>query len=283
MKTGIVTDSAADLPPSVASTAGIAVVALTVTFGSETFLAGLELSTEAFWDRMVAPDAPFPATAAPSPGAFQEAFTATFAAGADAIVCVDVAESLSGTIKSARIAAGLFPGREIHVVDAQTASMGVGLLALMAADLAAAGVPAADIARELEARRGDVDLYVAVDTLAYLRKGGRLSGPQAAIGTLLSVKPIITVVEGQVVVADRPRTRSKARERVLELLSTRPVERIAALYAPPADGDAFRRELAARVPGGIDLAHTSVQPLGPSVGPHLGPGCIGAVVLYATR
>jgi DegV family protein with EDD domain len=251
-----------------------------VTFGSETFRAVVDLSTDDFWRRMTAPDAPFPTTSAASPGAYQEAFEAAFAAGAEAIVCVDVAETLSGTIKSARVAAGMLPDREIRVIDSFSASMGVGLLALLAADLAAAGATAGDIAAHVEARRADIDLFVVLDTLAYLRKGGRLSGPQAAIGTLLSVKPIITVRHGLVEVADRPRTRSKARDRVLELLTAKPLERVAILFTPPADVDAFRRDLIGRVPGGIDEAMVTVQPVGPSVGPHLGPGCLGAVVLY---
>jgi len=157
----------------------------------------------------------------------------------------------------------------------------VGLLALMAVALAATGMPAAEVAARLEARKGDIDLYVGLDTIAYLRKGGRISGPRATIGTLLSVKPIITVREGLVEIADRPRTRSRARERVLELLSARGLERLAILYSPPADAKAFRDELVARMPGGIDPAHVSVQPIGPSVGPHIGPGALGAVVLLA--
>ena len=123
--------------------------------------------------------------------------------------------------------------------------MGVGLLALLAAELAATDMPAAEIARVLEERRGDIDLYVALDTLEYLRKGGRISGAQATIGSLLSVKPIITVRGGKVETADRVRTRSKARARVLELLSARPLDRLAVLYTPPADGTAVRDELVA--------------------------------------
>jgi DegV family protein with EDD domain len=183
-------------------------------------------------------------------------------------------------VAAARVGAAALPGREIHIIDSGSASMGVGLLALLAADLADAGTSGAEIARTLEARRADVDLYVALDTLEYLRKGGRISGARATIGTILSMKPIITVREGgKVETADRVRTRGKARERVLELLSARPLEALAVLYGPPADATAFRDELVARIPGGIDPAHVSVQPIGPSVGPHVGPGCIGAVIL----
>lgn len=281
MRIAVVTDSVADLPPDAAAAAGIRVVPLSVSFGDRTFQAGVDLTTDAFWRLMTAPDAPFPTTAAPSPGAFHDAFQSAFAVGADAVICVDVAETLSATVASARVAAAMLPDREIHVIDTHTASMGVGLLALMAVELARAGLPAAQVAARVAERAGDIDLYVGLDTLAYLRKGGRLSGPQAAIGTLLSIKPIITVRDGLVEVADRPRTRSRARARVLDLLTARPVERIAILFTPPADAISFRDELVTQLPGGIDPASVSVQPVGPSVGPHLGPGCLGAVVLYA--
>ncbi len=281
-RVAIVTDSAADLSPQDARAAGITVVPLEVSFGSERFRAGVELSTEQFWERMVAPDAPFPTTAAASPGEFRDTFEACFEAGAAAVVCIDVAGTLSGTIKSATIARDMLLHREIHIVDSRSASMGVGLLALVGVELAAAGQAAAEIAKTLERRTADIDLYVALDTLEYLRKGGRISGAQAAIGGLVSVKPIITVRDGHVEQADRVRTRSKARERCLQLLSTRPVERIAVLHTMAPDVEGFRDELIARVPGGIDPAKVTIQTVGPSVGPYLGPGCVGGVVLYSS-
>ncbi len=279
-RVAIVTDSASDLSPDVARAAGIAVVPLIVTFGSQSFRAGVDLTTEEFWTRMLAPDAPFPTTAAAGPGAFKAVFETCFADGADALVCVDVAGTLSATIKSAQIARDLLPEREIHVVDSRTASMGTGLLALIGAEMAAGGASAAEIARTIDDRAADTDLYVALDTLEYLKKGGRISGAQAAIGTLLSVKPIITVREGKVDTADKVRTRSKARERVLELLSSKPVERLAVLHTMSPDVEQFRDDLVARLPGGIDPAKVTIQPVGPSVGPHLGPGCVGGVVLH---
>jgi DegV family protein with EDD domain len=279
----IVTDSASDLPPEAALAAGIGVVALNVQFATESYRAGVNLSSSDFWGRMLEPDAPFPTTSAASPAAFQDAFEAAFAGGAEAVVCIDVSETLSGTIKSARIAAGLLPKREIHVIDSRSASMGTGLLALLASDLARAGHGAPEIVQMIDRRADDVDLYVAVDTLEYLRRGGRISGARAAIGTLLSVKPIVTIRQSLVEVADRPRTRSRARERVIELLTARRAERLAILYAPPAEPVAFRDEVVARLPGTIDRNHVSVGLIGPSVGPHLGPGCIGGVVLAAPR
>ena len=273
----IVTDSASDLPPEAASAGGITVVPLVVSFGSESFRPNIDLTTDAFWDRMTAPDAPFPTTAAAAPGDFLEAFKAAFDAGADAVVCVDVSGDLSGTYNSALVASKMLEEREIHVIDSRTASMGTGQLAQMGAELATSGVAAAEIARVLEERKADVDLYVALDTLEYLKRGGRISGARAAVGTMLSIKPIITVIEGIVENADRVRSRQKARERVLELLTEKPLERAAILHSTNADVEEFRARFLER--SGLPEAKVQTMLIGPSVGPHLGPGCIGAVVV----
>jgi len=278
-RVAIITDSASDLSADVAAAHGIRIVPLYVRFDETEFRAGVDLSTAEFWARMVAPDAPFPTTAAASPGDFQAAFEAEFAAGAEAIVCVSVGGKLSATLKSAELGAQGLPGREIHLVDSASASMGIGLLALVAAEMAAAGVPAAEIAARVRGRVADIDLYVALDTIEYLRKGGRLSPARAVIATVLSIKPIITVIDGLVETADKVRTRAKARGRAVELLTAKPVERIAFLHAGAPDLDAFRTEVLARLPGGVDPAHVTTEVIGPSVGPHVGPGCVGAVVL----
>jgi DegV family protein with EDD domain len=282
-RVAIVTDSASDLPPEVAAAAGITIVPLEVSFGPDRFRAGVDLSTDAFWQRMLAPDAPFPTTAAASPGDFVAAFEARFAEGAESVVCVTVGERLSGTIQSARIARDRLPARDIHIVDSRSASMGEGLLALLGTQLATRGETAEAVAAAMTARSADLDLFVALDTLDYLKKGGRISPAQAAIGSFLSIKPIITVVDGVVDTADRVRTRSKARLRVISLLTDRPVEALAILYTPPAQPESFCAEVLARMPIPIEPSRVSVQPVGPSVGPHLGPGCLGGVVLCAER
>jgi DegV family protein with EDD domain len=279
-RVAIFTDSASDLDPALAAAAGIGIVPLLVNFGNDSFKAGVELSTADFWERMVAPDAPFPTTAASSPGEFKDAYESAFASGADAIVSIHVAGTLSATIKSAQIARDMLPDREIHVVDSLGASMAEGVLAQMAVELAAEGRSAAEIAEILEARAPDMVMYVALETLEYLRKGGRISGAQAAIGTLLSVKPIIVVKHGVVETGDRVRTRSKARERLIEMVSERPIERLVILHTVSPDVEAFRDELVARVPDSPPAEEVQIALVGPSVGPHLGPGCVGAVALY---
>jgi DegV family protein with EDD domain len=279
-RVAVLTDSASDLDPVLAASLGIGIIPLVVTIGSETYRAGVELTSEAFWERMVAPDAPFPTTAASSPGEFKEAYEAAFAAGAEGIVSIHVAGTLSGAIKSAQIARDLLPDREIHVIDSLGASMAQGILAMMAVDLAASGRSAAEITGVIEGRAPDMVMYVALESLEYLRKGGRISGAQAAIGTLLSVKPIIRVEHGVIEQGDRVRTRAKARERLIEMICERPVERLSVLYTPPADPDTFRDEVLARIDARIDPADVPVALVGPSVGPHIGPGCVGAVAMY---
>jgi DegV family protein with EDD domain len=278
-RVAIFTDSASDLDPAEAAASGIRIVPLIVNFGTQSYRAGTDLSAPAFWDRMTAPDAPFPTTAASAPGDFKSAYEAAFEQGAEAIVSVHVAETLSGTIKSARIARDMLPDREIHVVDSGSASMAIGILARMGVEMADADVPAEEIAGALEERADDLRIYFALETLEYLKKGGRISGAQAAIGTLLSVKPVIMLKHGEVTTVDRVRTRSKARDRIVELIVERPVERLAILHSKTPDIEAFRDEVLGHLPD-LDPNAVSVELIGPSVGPHVGPGCVGAAILY---
>lgn len=282
----ILTDSTADLSPEQAAAAGITVVPLYVRFGADEYRAGVDLSTESFWEKLLAAGANHPTTSAPSPGDFTAAFTAAFAGGADAIVCPVIGHKLSATVQSARLAAAAMEGREIHVIDTGSTSMSTGIPAILAAELAAQGLPAAAIAAQVEARLPDVDLYVAVDTLDYLRKGGRLSAAQAVVGSMLSVKPIITVRDGSVVMTDRERSRAKARAKTLSLIAAAPVERLAILHTPTSTPDevaAFRSAVLAAIPGGVDPARVTTGLIGASTGPHLGPDLMGAAFLRARR
>lgn len=278
-KVAIVTDSASDLAPARAAELGITVVPLLVSFGSEEFQAGVELSAEDFWTRMTAPDAPFPKTAAASPAAFRDAFEAEFAAGAESVVCITVAASLSAAFKSATLGREMLPEREIQVIDSDTAAFGQALLAILGRDLAAAGKSGAEIAAEVRRRAPDVEAIVCLDTLEYLRRGGRISGPQAVLGTLLSVKPIIAIHNGKVDKIDQVRTRGKARERAIEYVASRPIERLAVFHCISPDLEEFRSAVIARV-GTVPASEVETAIVGPSVGPHLGPGAVGAAMLY---
>jgi DegV family protein with EDD domain len=279
-KIAVITDSASDLNPVDASAAGITVVPLLLSFGQTEYRAGVDITTDEFWTELTRPGAPFPKTAAAAPGTFREAFESAFAAGAEEVLYVGVGSKLSATLQSAQVARDMLPDRPIHIVDSMSASMGVGLLALEAAERAAQGAPAADIAAEIERRRARLKLYVVLETLEYLKRGGRISGAQAAIGSVLSVKPIITIEDGVVETADKPRTRSKARARLLELLSVQKADRVAVLHGRADDVENFANELAAAI--SFPREKMTINLIGSSVGPHVGPGAYGAVVLPPT-
>ncbi|MEO7118395.1 MAG: DegV family protein [Candidatus Limnocylindrales bacterium] len=276
-KVAIVTDSAAEIPHDVAAAAGITVVPLIVSFGADEFRAGVDLSMDDFYARLTAPGAPFPKTAACGPGDFQAAFERLLDGGAEAVVCVTVGSRLSATHRSAELARDAMAGRAVYVVDSDSACMGEGLLALFAAESAARGDRAEDIAAAVKARVSDSRVLIALDTLEYLRRGGRISGAQAAIGSVLSVKPIITIADGLVQTLDKPRTRTRARARLLELLADRPVERAWVLHSGVPEVEAFADEVASLL--GLPRSDVPVTRMGPSIAPHVGPGAVGAAVL----
>jgi DegV family protein with EDD domain len=278
MTVAIVTDSGSDLSSSQLRDNDIRQVALSVSIGGDQWLSPDELSPVDFWRRMQAPDAPFAKTAAPSAGQFRDAFEDAFAHGADEVVCIDFSETLSSTIQSARMAGQMLPGKPIHVVDSRSASMAIGSLALKGAEMARAGAKGLEIAEYLTAMREKTTFFVALETLEYLRKGGRISAARAAIGGLLSVKPIMTILDAEIVPVDTPRTRAKAHERILELMTDRPASELHVLYAPPAGPEPFRSEILARLPGTAPALVTA-NVIGPVIGAHVGPGAYGAVLL----
>lgn len=277
MSVGIVTDSASDLTAELAVEHGITVVPLVVTFGEKSFLSGVDLSMADFYRRLTAPDAPFPKTAACSPGDFAAAFRALIDGGHESVVCITVGAKLSGTMKAAEIAREGMPDADIQLIDSGSASMQFGLLALRAAEMARDGATAEAIVTELRQRLPASRLYVALDTLEYLKRGGRISAAQAAIGSVLSVKPIITIEDGAVETADKPRTSGRARRRLIELLAAEPVERAWVLHSQAPAIESFTDELASAL--GLARAAISTSLIGPSVAPHVGPGAYGAAVL----
>lgn len=278
MTVAIVTDSCSDMTPEQLREYDIVQVPLTVFFGEEHVLSPDDLSPEEFWRRVTAPGTPFPHTAAPSAGQFQAAFEKLFAGGADEIVYVGMAEGLSTTINSARMAAEMLPDRTILTVDSGSASMGIGAMAILASNLAKQGRGADEIVEEVERARKQLDAYLALDTLEFLHKGGRISATKALLGGMLSIKPIARVADGEITVLEQVRTRGKAVERVTQILSARPLKELHVLYSPPADGPAFRDAILERLPGPPPELATA-QILGPVVGTHTGPGIHGANIL----
>ncbi|HTK17162.1 MAG TPA: DegV family protein [Acidimicrobiia bacterium] len=271
MAVRVVTDSACDLPPEVCERLGIEVVPLTIRFGDREYVDRKELTSDAFWQQLAAASV-LPETAAPSVGAFEEAFRALLADGAEGIVCVNLSASLSATMQSAQLAAKALDGLcPIEVVDSQTASMGTGNLVLHAARRAAEGADVETIKSEVVDRRSRQKLFATLDTLEYLKKGGRIGGARALLGSMLSIKPIITVVNGAVEEAGKVRTRSKALQFIIDKIPEGNVESICVLHSAAADLDMFIDKVQPKVPD----AEMIVGHIGPVVGVHVGPGAIG--------
>lgn len=200
MKIRIITDSAADL--SQPCRPEVTVLPMTLAFGEEQFLDGVDLTHRQFYEKLIEGDV-LPTTSQINPAQFEDAFRQSVEAGED-VVAVLLSARLSGTCQSARIAAEAFPGR-VFVVDSENAAIGEQVLVRRALTLMDQGLDAAAIAGQLERERGDIRLVALLDTLEYLKRGGRISPSVALVGGLLSVKPVIAVEHGEVVMLGKAR------------------------------------------------------------------------------
>jgi DegV family protein with EDD domain len=271
MAVRIVTDSASDLPQDVCDELGIEIVPLTIRFGDAEYVDRKELSTEEFW-RKLESSSVLPETAAPSVGAFEETFRRLADDGADGVVCINLSASLSATMQSAQVAAKALDGLcPVKIVDSKSASMGIGNLVLHAARRAGEGADVDTIVREVDDRAARQKVLAALDTLEYLRKGGRIGGAQALLGSMLSIKPVISVTDGAVAEAGKVRTRSKALRFIVDRVPEGAVERIAVLHAGAPDIDEFLTLLRTR----ISDADVVVGHIGPVIGVHTGPRVLG--------
>ena len=271
MPVRIVTDSACDLPEPVCQELGIAVVPLTIRFGEREYVDREELSVEAFW-RELASSSVLPETAAPSVGAFEETFRRLADEGADGIVCINLSARLSATMQSALVAAKALEGQTpVEIIDSKSASMGIGNLAVYAARRARDGSSIDDIVHGVEERRDRQHVFATLDTLEYLRKGGRIGGAQALLGSMLSIKPVISVDDGAVEPAGRVRTRSKALRMIADKLPDGNVETVSVLHAMAPDLD----ELLALIEPKVPDAEIALGTIGPVIGVHTGPRVIG--------
>ena len=267
----IVTDSTADLPPQLASARSIAVVPLTLNFDGRSLLDGVDITPGEFY-RKLPHVTTHPTTSQPSPGRFAETYNSLLA-DHDAIVSIHISEKLSGTFDSAKQAADMTDPQRVHVVDSQVVSMSLGLVVLGAASLAAKGEDAQAIVDKVESIRPLVQTYFSVATLEFLRRGGRIGRASSMLGSVLQVKPVLCVRDGVVTPLERVRTFERALNRIIEL--ARAVDRGKGICA--VVGHAGAEADAERVGKALEpVAETlMIQPLGPVVGAHGGPGVVG--------
>lgn len=272
----IVTDSTADLSRAQAEALGVTVVPLTIRFGEEQFLDGVDLDSDAFYAKL-ASSSVHPTTSQPTPEQFTRAYTPLLQNPEDQVVSLHISGKLSGTLQSAHIARQELDAGRIHLVDTETVSAGLQFVVTAAAEDVAAGADAATVAQRAEARRSKVTIYVLLDTLTYLQRGGRIGRAQAVIGSVLGVKPLLTVAEGEVGPQARVRSRRQGIEMITELLQERlPLRRVAAFHCgAPELLPVLEKRLRAALP---DVEIVTGQ-VGPVVGVYTGPGGLGIAAL----
>ncbi|MGD0743029.1 MAG: DegV family protein [Acidimicrobiales bacterium] len=268
----IVTDNAGDLPATLLAEHGITVVPLDVRLGDTDAARLRGISAEEFW-KLARQSESLAETSAPAPGAFHDAFAAAADDGCAGVVCVTISSGLSGTYQAARIGAEEFEGKfPVVVIDSLAASLAEGLLVLEAADLVESG---ADLARTVTTVAAEVEkvfVFGALDTLEYLRRGGRIGNAQAFFGSVLSIKPVITVRAGVVEAESRQRTRIRSLEYIIaKVVEKGPLKRLAVGHADADDLDVVLELLAPVFP----RSKTLVAYIGPVIGAHAGPGTIG--------
>src|SRR5947209_3017253 len=272
----IVTDSSCDLPANVADEHGITIVPLTIRFGEEELVDRRDLTPAQFWERCAA-SAALPETAAPSPGSFEEAFRAAAASGAEGVVCVNISSRLSATSQSAQAAAQAVADTvPVKVIDSRSVTLGLGMIVLEAARRVEAGGTLDEVAAAAEDASRRARVLGTLDTLENLKKGGRIGGAQALLGSLLSIKPAIEVRDGAVEPGPKQRTRSKALRYLVDQVAAEPaIEHLAVMHGAAPDLGDLLDLLAPHFPRDQII----VGDIGPVVGAHTGPRTIGVAYL----
>ena len=283
MSIRIITDSASDISQFEARQMGIDVLPLKTLFGTEEYRDGIDLSHEGFYHKLIESDV-LPTTSQPTPFAFGEVFEEAVQAG-DTVVCITVSSKLSGTYQSACIAAEDYPGK-VFVVDGQTVAIGSGLLVEHALQLAAQGLSAQAIAEEIAEKRGKVHVLALVDTLEYLKKGGRISSAVAFAGGVLNIKPVITLTGGEIRMLGKARGSRQANNLLVQEIEKaggvdfdKPL-----LLGYTGLSDALLRKYiddSARLWEGY-RKELPVCAVGSVVGTHVGPGAV-AVAFFAAE
>lgn len=268
----IVTDSASDLSVEDANALGISVVPLTIRFGNQEFVDREQLSVADFYRRMAESDG-LPETAAPSPGAFEEAFRKAMADGADSVVCINLSSELSATMQSAQNAAQALAGQlDVRVIDSRSITAGLGIQVMEAARAAREGATVDQVVERVNELVAGTEIYGALDTLENLEKGGRIGKARSMLGSMLSIKPLIHIADGAVEEAGKQRTRRKSLEWLRDkLFGEGEVQFLTIAHGEAPDIDEFLDLVAERYP----RDQVRVSKIGAVIGTHGGPRIIG--------
>ena len=274
MTVGIVTDSSCDLHDDELDGIGVEIVPLFIRFGTDEFVDREQISVEDFYRRMASVEE-LPQTAAPPPGRFEQAFRRCLDAGCEAVVCINLSAAISATMQSAVQAVNAIEAAgdsaDIRVLDSRSVTAGLGTMVLQAARMAADGSSADAIEAFVADASERTHVFGTLDTLENLRKGGRIGGAQALLGSMLSIKPIVDISSGEVEEAAKQRTRRKALGWLRDTVrAAEPVEHLAVMHGEAPDVGDFCEMLAEVHSGDIRVCK-----VGPIVGTHAGQGVLG--------
>ena len=277
MAVRIVTDSTADLPVEFAHALGISVVPLSVIFGDEVYREGIEISQDLFYDKLINGKV-LPTTSAPSIGDFLEVYESQLKE-ANEIVSIHISSKLSATYSNACQAAQILRdrGARIEVIDSRVVSLGLSLATTAAARVAREGGDIDQIKEVVDSTIRRIRIYILLDTLEYVRRGGRIGRARAFLGGILRVKPLLELRDGEVHPYERLRTKAHALDRLFQIATSYPkVQEVAIGYSTnPQDAHDFVQRLAAVMPH----VNIWVARFGPVIGTHGGPGVLGLGLL----
>jgi DegV family protein with EDD domain len=277
MPVRIVTDSTCDLPAITIDRYGIRVVPLYINVGRQAFLDGIDITREEFYQKL--PEFPeHPTTAVPSLQKFHAIYDSLTDEGATDVLSIHISTALSAVVDVAHLAAQETTSTKVTVFDSQQLGMGTGFLVETAAKLAAKGHSTAEILTALNTQIKRTHVFAALDTLEFLKRSGRMNSLMASLGSLLQIKPILTMYAGKPG-TERVRTHKRAIARLLEMLAAiGPVEKLAIVHTQAQEYVAELREQAASL---LPAGDTLVANITPVIGAHIGPGAIGFAVVSA--
>lgn len=274
MPVHIVTDSTCDLPRQLAEEFGITVVPLTVSFGDEAHLDGVDIGADEFYERLAASPG-LPRTSQPSVERFRQVYQ-SLGPGAE-IVSIHLSARLSGTLNSASIAREQLEGEvRVELVDSGTVSLGLGVVVLEAATMAQKGATFEEVVAAAHAAAERVKVIAMVDTLEYLRRGGRIGRARSLLGSLLSIKPIVHVDDGEVAPLERVRTRGRAVERLYELATADTTAK--RVFVGSGGNREEAEQFLERLRPALPATELLLGQIGPVVGVHAGPNVLGIAV-----
>jgi DegV family protein with EDD domain len=277
--TRVVADTTCSLPPEVYQPLGIPMIPQVINIGGASYREGVDIDAAGFMLRLRT-DKELPKTAAPYPGDFIAVFEKFVAAG-ESIVCIHPSADVSGTVRSAQIALESFPDADIRIIDTRTVIGPLGALVLGAHALATEGASAEEVEAWVRSMMPRARIYFLVDTLEFLRRGGRIGGAQALFGTMLQIKPILTFREGRVDQFERERTKKRAIARIEELVMTEAARgKDAHISVMHADARQAAEELASSIKQQLGVTDVLIGDLTPAIVTHAGPGTL-AVGFFA--